>query len=59
MKIWDGMNLQLECSGSNGRALGLLVQDSPPAETLCCVLGQDTLSLLSTCSTQKDLPGLD
>ena len=28
-------------------------------ETLCCVLVQDTLSLLSTGSTQEDPSGLD
>ena len=33
---------------------GLLVRDSLLVESLCCVLGQDTLSVVSTGSTQKD-----
>ena len=35
------------------RDKGLLIQASPA--TLCCVLEQDTHSLLSTVSTQEDL----
>ena len=53
MKIWDGMNLQLECSGSDGRALGLQVRDSPPVESLSCVLGQDTFLYLALVQPRK------
>ena len=39
----------VEGSDSVGRAIrlgieGLLVRDSPPAESLCCLVKQDTLS---------------
>ena len=43
------------CSGPDGRALELLVPDSPLTESLCCVLEQEYLSTTasSTGSAQK------
>ena len=52
------MELCAEISGSFGEALdcgskGLLVRDSPPAETLCCVFEQDTIRCLVLVQRRK------